>query len=258
MAIARRTRVFCAPRPAGTDHRDAVDRAGRDAQRAARAHRGEDRVHPLRCSDDRVDGAGVDAKCAADAGRLVDPRDGQRTRVAARAIQRNRRTAGERCKLCDDDVVARRAAIDRRATGDRFGIGTAALIAAAPALRLRKDGVDAIGKGCRCRGAHPPHFTEPPNRPHVPRAQRLRRGRVCRGLMVRRAPTSDPASRRSGRDLPRTYDEACVRRRPRPPRLCRHVVTSDSARRGLDNHRATSRSFAVAGTAVDNGLRLSP
>ena len=40
MPIARRARVLRAPCPAGGHHRDAVDRAGRDAQLAARAQRG--------------------------------------------------------------------------------------------------------------------------------------------------------------------------------------------------------------------------
>ena len=144
MAIARRTCVLNAPDPSGADHRDAVDGAGRDAEPAAGAHRDEDRVHPLRRARDRVDGAGFDAKRATDAGRLVDPGDRERRRLAAGAIERKPRTAGQRCKLCDEGLIARRAAIDGRAVGDRFRVGAASRVTAAPALRLRQQGIDAI------------------------------------------------------------------------------------------------------------------
>src|SRR5687767_2977661 len=64
-----------APLAARRHHGDAVDRAGRDAQRAADAPRLDHRVHELRRADDGVDRTGVDAPRAADAAAFVDQGD---------------------------------------------------------------------------------------------------------------------------------------------------------------------------------------
>ena len=81
-ALAREVRV--GQRGDGLE-RDAVDRAGRDAQLAAGAPRRDHRVHELRGADDRVHRAGLDALGAADADRLVDDRD------LRRAVERRSR-----------------------------------------------------------------------------------------------------------------------------------------------------------------------
>src|SRR5262245_4801472 len=63
------------PSPARRDHFDAVNGAGRRAERAADAPALHHRVHqPLR-ADDRVDETGLDAPGAADAAVLLDQRD---------------------------------------------------------------------------------------------------------------------------------------------------------------------------------------
>ena len=49
------------------DHGDAIHGAGRDAELAAGAECRDDDVHLLARADDRVDGAGRQAFCAADA-----------------------------------------------------------------------------------------------------------------------------------------------------------------------------------------------
>ena len=52
-------------------HVDAIDRARRQAQLAAGAMTRNHRVHEFRRADDRVDGAGGQTECAADAGLLI-------------------------------------------------------------------------------------------------------------------------------------------------------------------------------------------
>ena len=87
-------------RPAGARARDifqadAVDRANRHAQLAARAVRLDDAVHQLVAAHDGVDRTRLDAKCATDAPGFVD--DGHRTRGfdAMSRIQRLNRQAGD-------------------------------------------------------------------------------------------------------------------------------------------------------------------
>ena len=150
MANARGVRVGGAStsRPAG-DHRDAVDRAGRDAQLAAGAQRRQDRVHALLRADDRVDRAGRDAQRAADARGLVDDGHEQRPVRAARGVERLRRAAGQRGELGDHGLAARRTAIDvALAARERVRIRLAAREAAPRALRLRQHARRCAWQGC--------------------------------------------------------------------------------------------------------------
>src|SRR6201982_3123143 len=76
-------------------HRDAVDRAGRDAQLAAGAQREHHGVHlPLR-TDDRIDRAGWQAAGAADAGLFVDLRYQLRPFGTVGRVERQGRAAEE-------------------------------------------------------------------------------------------------------------------------------------------------------------------
>jgi hypothetical protein len=127
-------------------------------------------MHPLRRTDDRIDGARIDTERAADAGDLGNPCDAQRSRFSARDIERHDGPARHCGELRDDSVCSRRATVDRSALGDRFGVGAASVVSAASALRLRQHGVDAVGQIGRCRCAHARHFTEPPNATHARRA----------------------------------------------------------------------------------------
>ena len=68
--------------------RDAVDRAGRDAQLAARAEFRDHRMHEARRAHDGVDRAGRQAPGATDAAFLVDERDGGRCLDAVVVVER--------------------------------------------------------------------------------------------------------------------------------------------------------------------------
>jgi cobalt-zinc-cadmium efflux system protein len=103
-------------------------------------------VHSLRGSDDGVNGAGIDAACAADATRLVDPCDAQRTVPAAGFIERNDRAREELGEGGDDLRASRRTAIDGFACGDRSRVGTTGVVAAPAALGLGQQRVDAFRK----------------------------------------------------------------------------------------------------------------
>ena len=131
--------------------RDAIDRAGRNAKLASGTKRWQHRMHPLGCADDCVDRARGDAQCAADAGGLIDACDGRRTLRAARGIERLNRASGE-CRKRDDSLrTAGWTPVDvRRSRRNRFGVGTAAVISATPALRLRQQGVDTVREGFLC------------------------------------------------------------------------------------------------------------
>ena len=57
-------------------HGDAINGAGRQAEFAAGALLGNDGVHLFRCSDNRVDRAGLNAQCASDTGLLINEGNG--------------------------------------------------------------------------------------------------------------------------------------------------------------------------------------
>ncbi len=147
VSVAARSRILRAPRATRGNHGDAVDGAGRQAKVAAGAQRRQHRVHAFRRADDRVDGTGVDAQRAADAQVLVDASDAQPPGFAARPVECAGRASGERRERRDQCIPAGRAAIDRFASGHRLGIGPAAIVPAAPALRLRERIVETVGEG---------------------------------------------------------------------------------------------------------------
>src|SRR5205807_2472512 len=93
---ARRGRLGCVRESAPRRHTDAVDRAGRHAQLAARAQREDDGVHLVVCADDRIDRAGRQALGAADADFLIDLRDQRRALDPVGGIQRERRAPEKR------------------------------------------------------------------------------------------------------------------------------------------------------------------
>lgn len=144
----------------GVDERDAVDRAHRDAQLAARAHRIDDGVHVLCAAHDGVYRTGFEAQRAPDAPRLVDHREQSRAFLAAGGVKRQGRATGELGKPNDALLAARRAPVDLRFTARHgFGIGSAIGVSAARALRLRQSVVQRVGKGC---GAHPASLVRRP------------------------------------------------------------------------------------------------
>jgi DNA invertase Pin-like site-specific DNA recombinase len=82
----------------------------RKAEIAASTPGSDDRVHPLRGADDRVDRTGIDAEFAADAEIFVDDRDGERLFMPVCRVQRQPWPIQQRCKLRDAGSAARRAA----------------------------------------------------------------------------------------------------------------------------------------------------
>ena len=144
--LERGRRVGLVPEAVDGPHRDAVDRAGRNAELAAAAKRVDHRVHAARPADDRVDRACLDADRAADAACLVDDGDGERHLDAAARVDTRARAARERRECGDRRVAAGRAAVDRRVLArDRVRVGGAIRVAAARALRLRQQRIDGIG-----------------------------------------------------------------------------------------------------------------
>ena len=140
--LSRRVTVMAAARGCRTQL-DAVDGAGRQAQFATRAVVRNYRVHSLGCTDNRIDGTGGQAACAADAALLVDPRNLVWLNAAARGIQRSRFTTEQSREGTYGVVPAWWAAIDvGLSVRDRSGIGPAGGIEAASALRLREQRID--------------------------------------------------------------------------------------------------------------------
>jgi hypothetical protein len=124
-------------------HRDAVHRAGRDAEFATGAAIRQHVVLVLGRADDGVDRARADALGAADAAAVVDGSRAPFGHRAARAIEcklvcpKQAREGGDRGR------PAGWAAVDlRHACGNGLGIRSAPVVAAAAALRLRKQVVD--------------------------------------------------------------------------------------------------------------------
>ena len=146
---ARGLRVVARPIAGCRRHANAVDGARCDAQLATRAQRRHDRVHALGSADDRVHRACLDAQRASDAGRFIDDRDLQRPGRSACGIDRPGRAVDEGGERHDDGVATRRATIDVGvAARDGGRVRRAAVVAAAPALRLRQKVVDAGSERC--------------------------------------------------------------------------------------------------------------
>ena len=135
------------------DHVDAVHGACGHAKLATVAVRGDDRVHALARADDGVGRAGLEAARAADAGGLVDPGDARRRLEPAGRVEGHGGAVEQRRELVDQRGAARRAAIERGlAAGERLCVGTAGVEAAAAALGLRQERIDARGEGLRVAG----------------------------------------------------------------------------------------------------------
>ena len=106
-----------------------------------------------RRTDDRVDRAGADAFGAADAVDGPDPGNPARGRLTAFGVGWEHGHAEQACQVGNGRAAAGRAAIDRGlAEVQRLGIGTAAVEAAAAALRLRQLRVDAVDVRMTCDG----------------------------------------------------------------------------------------------------------
>ena len=151
MTGTRRVGLALAPRvPAGRvachrRHRNAVDRARRHAQIAARAEFGDHGVHLFRCANYCVDRTGLHAQRAADANLFVDNRQRTRPFDAIGGIERNHRFAEQRSEACDTFGAAWRAlVVIGFAVCDGLGIRTACGITALRALRLGQQIFNAI------------------------------------------------------------------------------------------------------------------
>ena len=127
---------------------DAIDWTGRNAERASAAKRRQYRMHSLGCADDCIDWARRNAQRAADARGFVDTCNDRRAMRAARGVKRLNRSSGERCQCNNGLRTAGRTTVDvRRSCRDGFGIGSAGMISAAGALRLRQQRVDTVRQG---------------------------------------------------------------------------------------------------------------
>ena len=143
---------------AHVDQRDAVDRAGWQAQLASGALCIDDGVQRLRPPDDAIDGAGWQAQRAADAAGLVDHREMAWPLDSARCIQRQDRFPGDRRQARNALDASGRAPVDAGAcVGDRLRIAAAIGVAATGALRLRQRAVQrfeqaasGVGRPRRC------------------------------------------------------------------------------------------------------------
>ncbi len=127
--------------------RDAIDRAGRDTELTTGTKRIYHGMQLARSTDDGIDRAGWQTTRAADAALGVDVGDLGGLLATTFRIECERRHIEQGSELYDRLAAARRAAIDERFTAsDGFGIGPAALIPAARALRLRQKGIDLLGR----------------------------------------------------------------------------------------------------------------
>ena len=147
--------VVCAPSATAGNHGNAIDRARRNAQLTAGTQRGQHSVHSFRRANNGVDRAGCDAERAADARCLVDARDRQRTRFPTGAVEYDARAHGDLGEYRNKFVGSRRTAIDCSTVDDGFRVRPTAVVAAASALHLREDDIDAVGEVARkCMGTH--------------------------------------------------------------------------------------------------------
>jgi hypothetical protein len=129
-------------------HRDAVHRAGRQAQFAAGAFLRNDGVHALARAENGVDRADIQAFAAADAGVLFNNGDGAWFVLTELWIERLGGGVQQRGKRLYSHFVSRRALIDTGfARGHGLGIGAATWIATLCALGLWQPGIDFFHGG---------------------------------------------------------------------------------------------------------------
>ena len=130
--------------PVRGHHPDAIDGAGREAELASGALLGDHGVHPLRRTDDRVDGTCGQASRAADAAVLVDDR-GSRAGIGCKIRSDREFSPAQQLRQGANRAVSSRwTAIDRSAVCDRFGIRQTTGVTALLALRLRQQRIDPI------------------------------------------------------------------------------------------------------------------
>jgi len=174
---ARAVGVGAAPNARRKRHCDAIDGARGQAQFASRAAIGNDGMHHFRRADYRVGRTCLNAKRASDAGCFIDVGEGQRRRGPAAFVDRKHRRAEQICERRDRGITAGRATVDRRvAGGNRVGIRSAAVVAAAAALRLRQQGIDRIGGNRRKDGKHAVILPSARTTPFVTLEKRFVRG----------------------------------------------------------------------------------
>lgn len=145
---------------------DAIDRAHRHAQLAARAIGLNDGVHHLVAAQNGVGRAGLDAQRAAYAPGFVNDGNGA---WALKAIGRVQGLYGQACDGCQPLYAfsaARRALVDgRTANGNGLCVGCAVGVAATRALRLRQRSVDAFSEQVQVWGqvwrGHPAIVRQP-------------------------------------------------------------------------------------------------
>lgn len=148
-ALARGVGLFASPWPSVLRgrHRDAIDRAGCNTQLTSGTQIVDDGVHPLRCTNDRVDWTGLNAQRATDTLRFVDQGQPKWSLATAVGIEWQGRSAGQRGEGRDNAGTTRWASIDLgEARVDCGGIGQAPFEPALAALRLRQQRIDL-----RCR-----------------------------------------------------------------------------------------------------------
>ena len=119
---------------------DAFNRAGRQAQFAAGALRGNDGVHLLGRANNRIHRAGLDTQRATNAGIFVNAGDGLGLFFGFEWFDLAAKQVGQTLHAFH---AAWWAEVDVAfALGDGFGIGLASGVTALATLGLRQDGVD--------------------------------------------------------------------------------------------------------------------
>jgi hypothetical protein len=127
-------------------HRDAIDRASRNAELAGGAPLGQHGMHMLVGANDCIGGAGVEALGAADTRVLINQGNAMRFVRAAARIERCDGRASERRKCGNACVAAGWTAIDRGFTArNGFGVWHATLIPTLRTLGLRQQSVYSLG-----------------------------------------------------------------------------------------------------------------
>jgi hypothetical protein len=135
----------------GLQH-NAIDRAGRYAAFATGAIVGDYCVHQFVRTDDGIDRANLDAFSASNAVCFDDARQRARFFDTVFRVQRYGCVTKQRSKLHNARIATRWASIDVGVTvGDRLSVRATTVIAALFALRLRQQGIDAVGE--RCHGS---------------------------------------------------------------------------------------------------------
>jgi hypothetical protein len=126
-------------------HVDAVDRAGGNAQVAARALVNDDGVHQFGGANDGVHRAGLNALGATDALCLTDESH-LRRRAATLDIELQDGHIEQSSQRCNGLIATGWTLVDGFAGRHALGVRLATWMAALPALSLRQQGVDALNQ----------------------------------------------------------------------------------------------------------------